>query len=166
MKKTAFLILLLLFTTLATYAQNSELVLIKGVRQHAGIDEVYKKFSSGYRTLKPEIVANLYAEDAVYLQPNADIMTGRSAILQNFTEFFDGVRNDGRNITISFQILQRKFEEKIGYDVGIYTIVNYKDGKKLGESKGKFVVVAVRGKDKKWHFQVDGFSSLKPSPEN
>ena len=147
-------------------AQNAELVLGEGIKAHIGIDEIYKKFSESYRILKPEIVTNLYTENAAYLPPNSGILTGRTAILQNFTEFFNSVKNDGRNMTISFQILQRKVEKKIGYDVGIYTIKSYKDGEKIGESKGKFVVVAVREKDGKWRFQVDGYSSLTPPPKN
>lgn len=159
-----FLILwsLILVSVSVINAQTSELILDEGVKPHKEIDAVYAKFSEAYETLKPEMVADLYTDDAVYLQPNSDVMTGRDAILQNFTGFFNNVKNGGRNITISFQILQRKVEKQIGYDVGIYTVTSFKDGEKLGESKGKFVVVAVKRKDKKWRFQVDGFSSLKP----
>ena len=156
---------ILLFTSNIS-AQNAELVLEKGVKSHSGIDKIYKTFSESYRNLKPEMVANLYAENATYLAPDNDVVTGRNAILQNFAEFFDSVKNDGRNMTISFQILQRKIGKKIGYDVGIYTITSYKDGKKLGESRGKFVVVAVREKDGDWRFQVDGYSGLKPPAKN
>ena len=35
----------------------------------------------------------------------------------------------------------------------------------VGTSKGKFIVVAVKDKDKKWRFQVDGYSGLEP-PKN
>jgi uncharacterized protein (TIGR02246 family) len=133
----------------------------EGVKPHNGIDAVYKTFSEGYRTLKPEMVANLYTEDAAYLSPNDSITNGRQAILENFTGFFNNVKDRGQNMTISFQIFQRKVEKKIGYDVGIYTINFYKDGKVVNESKGKFVVVAVKGKDNKWQFQVDGYSSLE-----
>lgn len=160
------LVFLLLAGFSLANAQNSELILEDGVKQHKEIDAVYAKFSEAYRTLKPEMVADLYTENAAYLQPNADLMTGRDAILQNFAGFFNNVKNSGRNIAISFQILQRKVEKKIGYDVGVYTVSSFKDGKKLGESKGKFVVVAVKEKDKIWRFQVDGFSPLKPQNNN
>lgn len=145
---------------------QAALILDKGVMPYKEIDKIYDTFFRAYVELKPEMVANLYTENAAYLQPNADIITGRDAILENFTSFFNSVKNGGRNITISFQILQRKVEKKIAYDVGIYTIISYKDGKKLGESKGKFVVVAVKDNDGKWRFQVDGFSGLKPQDKN
>lgn len=69
-------------------------------------------------------------------------------------------------MTISFQIFQRKVEEKMGYDVGIYTIRQFKDGKETGKSQGKFVVVAVTDNNSKWRFQVDGYSDLKPPEKN
>ena len=117
-------------------------------------------------TLKPEMVADLYAEDAAYLSPNDAITNGRTAILQNFTGFFNNIKERGQNMKISFQIFQRKVEKNMGYDVGIYTIDFFKDGKKVGESKGKFVVVAVQDKDKKWRFQVDGYSALEQPRSN
>jgi uncharacterized protein (TIGR02246 family) len=157
--------MLLLFTTV-NFAQNSELVLNDGVKSHKEIDAIYKIFSDGYRTLKPEMVANLYSTDAAYLSPNDDITNGRKAILENFTGFFNNMKERGQNMTISFQIFQRKVEKSLGYDVGIYTIDFFKDGEKVGESKGKFVVVAVKEKDGKWYFQVDGYSGLKPTENN
>lgn len=66
-------------------------------------------------------------------------------------------------MTISFQIFQRKVDKSLGYDVGIYTIRQYKDGKEVGMGQGKFVVVAVKEKNGKWRFQVDGYSDLKPA---
>lgn len=162
MNKILSITLIILCGIFAINAQNSaELVLGKNVKTHKGIDEIYKVFSESYRTLKPEMVANLYTEDAAYLSPNEDVTNGRQAILENFTRFFDYVRNNGENMTISFEILQRKVEKKIGYDVGIYTIRRYKDGKEVITGQGKFVVVAVKEKDGKWRFQVDGYSDLK-----
>lgn len=158
--------LLILFCFSAINAQNIELKLENNVVAHKDIDAIYKTFSEGYRTLRPELVANLYTEDAAYLSPNSEITNGRQAILDNFTGFFNNIKNSGQNMTISFQIFQRKVTKEMGYDVGIYTIKFYNDGKVVNESKGKFVVVAVKDKDKKWRFQVDGYSGLKPQNNN
>lgn len=69
-------------------------------------------------------------------------------------------------MTISFQLIRRKVEENTGYDTGIYTIRYYRVAQKLGQSKGKFVVVAVKEKDGKWRFQGDGYSALKAQEYN
>ncbi len=162
MKKIFLVSLIVSLSSLFVSAQNSELILEKGVKQHSGIDEIYKTFSAGYRTLKPELVANLYTVDAAYLSPGGEIRFSRDEILKSFTRFFTNVKETDRNMTIKFQIFQRKVEKNLGYDVGVYTLNYYKDGKMLSEHKGKFVVVAVKGKDKKWRFQVDGYSDIKP----
>ncbi len=164
MKKLIFLSLLFLFSISAN-AQNSELTLEKSVKAHTDIDEVYGQFSDAYRTLDVEKIANLYTESATYLAPDNDILQGRKAIRPTFVSFFDYIKNEERTMTISFQIFQRKVEKNLAYDVGVYTIRQYKDGKEAGTGKGKFVTVVVKEKDGKWRFQVDGYSGLKP-PEN
>ncbi|MEZ5345770.1 MAG: SgcJ/EcaC family oxidoreductase [Pyrinomonadaceae bacterium] len=164
--KMLIMVALICFAATSGFAQTKELILSENVRPNRDIDAIYKTFSEGYKTLKPELVANLYTEDAAYLSPNQEIVYGREAILANFTAFFNSMKNGGQTMTISFEIFQRKVEEKIGYDVGIYTINFYKDGVKQGDSKGKFVVVAVEDNDGTWRFQVDGYSSLTPPRSN
>ena len=161
MIKPIFL-LLFLFVSFGAKAQNSELTLEKGVSAHKGVDAIYKTFSDAYRTLDADKVANLYTETAAYLAPNEKIQQGRAEIRPGFQSFFDYVKKEGRTMTISFQIFQRKVDKNMAYDVGIYTIRQYKDGKEVNQGQGKFVVVAVKEKDGKWRFQVDGYSDLKP----
>ncbi len=161
MKKLVLLLLVFFFSSSAN-AQNSELILEKGVSAHKEIDAIYKTFSEAYRTLDADKVANLYTETAAYLAPNDNILQGREAIRPSFKSFFDWIKKEGRTMTISFQIFQRKVDKNLGYDVGIYTIRQYKDGKEVGMGQGKFVVVAVKEAGGKWRFQVDGYSDLKP----
>ena len=160
----SLVVLVFLLAAFPVFSQTSEnlLKLENGVAAHKGIDEIYRQFSESYKTLDVEKVTNLYTATAAYLAPDDEITEGREKIRPNFKSFFDSVRNDGRTMTISFQIIQRKVEKNIGYDVGIYTIRTFKDGKQIGTGQGKFVVVAVREKDGKWRFQVDGYSGLKP----
>lgn len=164
MKNILILFLLLLFS-FPINAQNQELILENSVKPYKEIDAIYKQFSEAYRTLDIEKVTNLYAADATYLPPDNDILNGREAIRPTFEGFFDWVKKEGQTMTISFQIFQRKVTKELAYDVGIYTIQNFKDGKKVGEGKGKFVVVAIKiGKE--WKFQVDGYNNLKPEKKN
>jgi uncharacterized protein (TIGR02246 family) len=160
--KKLLLLSFLLFISFNANAQNSELDLEKGVLAHKEIDAIYKTFSEAYRTLDVEKVANLYSENARYLPPDNDILQGRAEIRPTFQSFFDYVKNEGRTMTISFQIFQRKVDKNLAFDVGIYTIRQYKDKKEVGTGQGKFVVVAVKEKDGQWRFQVDGYSALKP----
>ncbi|HQU84112.1 MAG TPA: SgcJ/EcaC family oxidoreductase [Pyrinomonadaceae bacterium] len=149
--------------SISIFSQTTELTLEKGVLAHKEIDSIYKSFSEAYKTLDVEKVASLYSENAAYLPPDNDILQGREAIRPTFKEFFDWVKSEGRTMTISFQIFQRKVDKNLAYDVGVYTIRQFKDGKQVGGlGQGKFVTVAVKEKDGKWRFQVDGYSNLKP----
>jgi len=158
--------LIVLFVSFHINAQTSELILEKGVTAHTGIDDVYRQFSESYRTLDAEKVINLYTETAAYLQPNDDLLQGRDKVRGVFAPYFESVKKNGQTMTISFQIFQRKAEKNLAYDVGIYTLRSYKDGKEVNAGKGKFVVVAVKEKDGKWRFQVDGYNGLKPVKRN
>ena len=168
MKKGIFVSIILVGIVLGVQAQSEprEVFLERGVKSHSGIDDIYRTFSDGYRKLKPELVANLYTEDAAYLSPGSEVTNGRSEILEGFARMFKSLESRNLTAEISFRILQRKVEKKMGYDVGIYTLKYFKDGKEVNISKGKFVAVAVKGKDKKWRFQVDGYSDIKPQDNN
>lgn len=161
--RTIIFLIIIVFVSFSANAQNSELTLEKGVSAHKEIDAIYKTFSEAYRTLDADKVTNLYTETAAYLAPNNDIQQGRGEIRPGFQSFFDWIKKEGRTMTISFQIFQRKVDKNMAYDVGIYTIRQYKDGKEVGTGQGKFVVVAIKEKDGKWRFQVDGYSDLKPA---
>lgn len=152
-------LILLLFVSVSVHAQASELTLDRGVAKHAGVDEIYAKFSKAYRELDHAAFMSLYTKDAAYLVPGSNIDIGNESITDGFKRFFDSVRDKGETLTISFQIVQRKVSGNLGYDVGIYTLRNHKDGKQLGEGTGKFVVVTVK-EGKTWKFQVDGYSDL------
>lgn len=149
-------------SSVSLFAQERELILEKGVLPNKDIDAIYAQFSGAYKTLDVEKVSSLYTQDAAYLAPNNNILNGRDEIRPTFKSFFDWIKKEGRTMSISFQIVQRMVNDKLGYDVGIYTIRQYKDGKEVNKGSGKFVVVAVREKDGKWRFQVDGYSDLKP----
>jgi len=163
MRRAIILNLILLISAFPVFSQTPELTLEKGVAPHKEIDAIYKTFSEAYRSLDVEKVANLYSEGAAYLQPDSEILQGRAAIRPTFQSFFDWVKGEGQTMTISFQIFQRKVDKNMAYDVGIYTIRQFKDGKQIGGlGQGKFVTVAMKEKDGKWRFQVDGYSNLKP----
>lgn len=167
MRTNAFLILIVLvLSALTVSAQSSkDLVLEKGVATHKGLDDVYRRFSEGYRKLDAASVAALYTESAAYLAPGAEIQIGGPKILEIFSGFFDSVRKQNGKLEILFRIVQRQVDKNMAYDVGIYTLVSITEKGETRRSSGKFVVVATRGKDDAWRFQVDGYSDL-PKVQN
>ena len=168
MKNLILIVSFVLLFSSYLFSQTAEsfLKLENGVAAHKEIDAIYKNFSEAYKTLDVEKVADLYTENAAYLPPENDILQGREQIRPTFKSFFDWIKKEGRTMTIAFQIVQRKANKNLAYDVGIYTIRQFKDGKPVSTGQGKFVVVAVKEKDGKWRFQVDGYSGLKPEKMN
>lgn len=163
MKKISLIIILLFTFSLFIFAQTPDLVLENGVKSHKEIDSIYSTFTKGYRDLNVDLVANLYTEDANYLAPGNEMMDGRGKIRESFTSFFDYVKTNGETMEIKFQILKREVDKRLGYDLGIYTINTFKDGKQIRTGQGKFLVVTKKIGNK-WYFRFDGYSDV-PKPK-
>jgi uncharacterized protein (TIGR02246 family) len=161
MKHTIAFTLLFLSLAISVFAQSAEtaLQLDAGIAAHKEIDDIYKKFNGAYKTLDVDGVANLYTETADYLPAGGKPMKGRTAIRENFAGFFNSVKERGQTMTITFRITQREVSGELGYDVGIYTLTTFKDGKQLGQGRGQFVVVTKKA-GKAWLFQLDTYSDL------
>lgn len=162
MKRTIIVTAVMMLSALSFNAQEASLVLENGVKGHKEIDSIYRTLSEAYQTLDAELTAKLYTNDAAYLVPDKEISYGNDNISKSFKEFFQTVKAADRKMSIGFRVFQRKVEGDIGYDVGEYLVRFHKNERMLGEFRGKFVVVVVRGEDGVWRFQVDGFSDIKP----
>lgn len=152
---------LIMASFLTGLAQTPDLVLDKGVKPHKEIDAIYATFTKGYRELNVDLVAKLYTEDANYLASGSEITDGRIKIFENFKGFFDYVKKNGNTMEIKFRIMQREVDKRLGYEVGIYTLNTFKDGKQVQSGQGKFFVVTKKIGNK-WYFRFDGYSNLKP----
>ncbi|MBX7172862.1 MAG: DUF4440 domain-containing protein [Pyrinomonadaceae bacterium] len=159
--KKLILILNFIVFTFSISAQTPDLVLEKGVKPHKEIDAIYTAFTKGYRELNVDLVANLYTEDANYLASGSQMTDGRGKIYDNFKDFFDYVKKGGNTMEIKFRILSREVDKNLGYDVGIYTLNSFKDGKQVQTGQGKFFVVTKKIGNK-WYFRYDSYSNLKP----
>lgn len=164
MRNAIILVTILLFS-LSSTAQTPDLTLDLGVKPHKDIDAIYATFSKGYRDLNVDLVTNLYTDDANYLASGNLMTDGQAKIRENFAGFFDYVKKNNNTMEIKFQILKREVDKKLGFEVGIYTINSFKDGKQVQSSQGKFLVVTKKiGKN--WYFRFDGYSELKPETKN
>ncbi len=171
--KYVLLVVCTLILAVAASGQTSptkvtdDLTLDAGVVKHNGLDDVYRRFSKGYRDLDHAAVADLYTKTAAYLPPDGMIQVGSEPILKGFKDFFYAVRTNGERHAISFQIVQRTVRDTMAYDVGIFTLKTFKGEQEVRSGQGKFIVVALREGDR-WRFQVDGYSDMprsKPTQE-
>lgn len=160
MKSKLFLIFFALIFFVSIAPAQQQLILESNVAPHEGIDDVYRRFSEGYRKLDAALVANLYTETAAYLVPGDEVLIGRQKVLKNFSGFFDSVKKQNGKLEISFRILQRQVDKNLAYDVGIYTLTSFNEKGESRSGSGKFVVVARRENGGIWRFQVDGYNDL------
>lgn len=163
MKKLAFLSAVILTIAIAAAGQqkpDSKLRLESGVMPHAGIDAIYARFSEAYDKLDAKMVTGLYSEDALYLTPESGIQRGREVIFDNFNGFFNSTRENGGKLDISFKIVERRVEGRMGYDVGVYSLTSTGKGGATQTSRGKFVVIALKMKNGRWKFQLDSYSNM------
>ena len=145
--------------TINTTQENS-LVLEQGVAAHKELDEIYHRFTNGYKKLDAAAVINLYSDTTAYLGPGSNIQIGRQKVSEIFTGFFNSVKQQNGRLEISFRIVQRQVDKNLAYDVGIYTLTSFNQKGESSKDSGKFVVVARREKGDSWRFQVDGYSAL------
>lgn len=161
--KSLFLIIFLLCLAFTSVAQTPDLVLENGVKPHKGVDAIYATFTKGYRELNVDLVINLYTEDANYLAPGNEMLDGRAKIRESFGSFFDYVKENKNTMEVKFRILKREVDKNLGYDLGIYTLNSFKDGKQVQTSQGKFMVITKKIGNK-WFFRYDSYSNI-PQPQ-
>ena len=126
------------------------------------LDAQYARFSQAYVALDPDVVANLYTEDAYYMSPGADIKRGRAAVREEFKRFFDSVRSRGDSIRIVFTIVDRKISGGMAAEVGYFDLTSKPSGGESRTSRGKFVAIWARGADGAWRFRTDTYSDVTP----
>jgi ketosteroid isomerase-like protein len=123
--------------------------------------KVYARFTEAYRQADAEKVANLYTEDAYYLQPNSEVLQGRDSVLGVFRRFLDPIRRQQKpGPAIYFDILERKISGSIGWDVGYYRMGPAGADSASSKRGGKFIVLWRKDRDGQWRIHADGYSGL------
>jgi uncharacterized protein (TIGR02246 family) len=138
-----------------------------------GLDALYDRFRAAYDELDLEALADLYAEDALYLPPGGGIRQGREAVREGFATFFGWAQENGMAVAIDFEIVDRTVQDDLAVDVGYYTLTTTPPAgsdERPGRSVGKFVTVAAPDADGRWRFRVDAYNTapaevLDPGPE-
>lgn len=103
-----------------------------------------------------EAVAALYADDAYFLAPNAELVQGREEIRELLQGLVDmGLAN------VDFTTVDVGASGDLAYEVGRYSL----DLQQPGVSdQGKYVIVARRQADGSWKLVADIFNSSLPAP--
>lgn len=122
------------------------------------LDAVYQRLSAAYRQLDSSAAITVYTTDALYLQPDEELVQGREGIRVAFERLFEWAEAKNLELRLSFEIMERDVARDLAYDVGLYTLARFQEGDEQGSIRGKFVLISRRQADGSWLFHVDGFS--------
>jgi uncharacterized protein (TIGR02246 family) len=124
------------------------------------IGALFATLAEAYERKDADRAASVYGENASYMGPRGDTIHGRAAIREAFAGLFERANEQGDELTLTFEHVERIVEGRLAYETGYYTLTRRgPEGER--SSRGKFVVVARFTKGKGWSFQVDSYS---PAP--
>ena len=124
------------------------------------IRDVTKRFAEAFNRGDLDAAVEFYTDDATFLHPNVEIVSGKHAI----KEFFEAGRAFLGLKRLNFEILESDYDGNLAYERGIIQIDMEPEGGQPIVDKGKYVVVMKRQADGSWKVAVDIWNSDLPQP--
>ena len=110
-----------------------------------------------WNSRQPEKLAQLYADDAVYLPPHHPAVHGRDAIREYLSRPIHHGYTD-----LKFEVTYIKQTGDLAFDVGTYTMKVPTEGGGQRPDKGKYLTVWRKRQGGDWHIVADSWSSDLP----
>jgi len=123
------------------------------------IEDVTTQFGAAFNRGDIAGAVEFYTDDAKFLHPGAEIVSGKQAI----KEFFETGRALGL-WKINFETIEIGYDGNLAYERGVNTIEMDAGDGQLMIDKGKYLVVMKRGADGSWKVAVDIWNSDLPQP--
>lgn len=117
----------------------------------SGIDATRKAYAAAWRAADVKQIAELYTANAFVLYPNQPAISGRSAIVDYFTEFFGEFPTNEFELASSEIVITGSW----AFDRGTYRWKGTPRSGAVVEDNGKYLVVLLRGDDGKWRVARD-----------
>lgn len=125
----------------------------------AAIREMARTFVAAANAKDGARIGTLYAEDALLMAPNQDMVRGRSPIQAYWQGLLDGGAKD-----VSLSTTHVATSGDVGYEAGTYQFTMAPPGGQPVTDRGKYVVGLRRQPDGKWRMTHDIFNSDLPCP--
>jgi ketosteroid isomerase-like protein len=126
----------------------------------SGMDNVTRGFAEAFNRGDLEAAAEFYSDDATFLHPNADIVSGKQAI----KEFFEAGRAFLGLKKLHFDILDSDYDGTLAYERGVIQMEMAPEGGPALMDKGKYVVVMKGQPDGSWKVVIDIWNSDLQQP--
>jgi len=124
------------------------------------IRNVTKRFAEAFNSGDLDAAVEFYTDDATFLHPNVEIVSGKQAI----KEFFEAGRAFLGLKRLNFEIIESDHDGNLAYERGIIQIDMEPEGVPPTVDKGKYLVVMKRQTDGTWKVAVDIWNSDLPQP--
>ena len=123
------------------------------------IRDVTRRFEEAYNRGDIAAAIGFYTDDAKFLHPNTEIVSGKQAI----KEFFEAGKAFGLR-RIKFESLEVRYDKNLAYERGVIHMDIEPEGAPAMIDKGKYLVVLRRQVDGFWKVAVDIWNSDLPQP--
>jgi uncharacterized protein (TIGR02246 family) len=125
----------------------------------AAIRDLTKTFVAGANAKDGARIGALYAEDAVLMPPNQEMVRGRAAIQAYWQGLLDAGAKD-----VSLTTTHVASSGNVAYEAGTYQFTMAAPGAQPVTDRGKYLVGFRREADGKWRMAYDVFNSDLPCP--
>lgn len=123
------------------------------------IKDVTMRFGEAFNRGDVAAAVEFYTDDAKFLHPNTEIVSGKQAI----KEFFETGRVFGLR-RINFESIEVGYDGDLAYERGVINMDLEPEGGQAMVDKGKYLVVMKRQADGSWKVAVDIWNSDLPQP--
>jgi ketosteroid isomerase-like protein len=115
---------------------------------HMGVAEAYARLANAVERMDSALLAQVFAERAVFVSPDATAFEGRPAIAAGFEDLFSGTRERGMGLRLDIEVDDRVARDDVVHDQGSYALYVRIGTAELPFKKGRFLAVFRRRKGK------------------
>ena len=123
------------------------------------IKDTTRRFVEAYNRGDIAAAAEFYTEDAKFLQPNMELVSGKQAI----KEFFETGKALGLR-RLNLESVEVGYDGNLAYERGVIDVSIEPEGGQAMTDRGKYLVVMKRQPDGSWKVAVDIWNSDLPQP--
>ena len=148
-----WMFLWIIFSTPLVQSEEKDIGPVRKVIEESGV-----KFVEAINQGDASAAAALYADDAILMPPNSEMIKGRSAIQEFWhTSIQMGIKN------VNTTVVDIQVSGDLAYRIGKYTLtVQPQDHPPVTDS-GKFLDIWKRQADGSWKIQVDTWNNDTPA---
>jgi len=117
------------------------------------LQSTMKEFVGAYGAVNIDKVVSMYAEDAMYLVPDMEILKGRPAIKAYLAS------GTASRVDFNQQVVELKIIGNLAYEVTNQTVTAYTKDKTVGPYPNKFIHLWQKQKDGNWQVLIDMVNS-------